>query len=195
VTKARIFDPFFTTKFTGRGLGLSAVLGIIRGHKGLISVKSETGVGTTFEALLPVSASSQTPPVPASRAESKPDRTGAILVVDDEEMVRAVTGAALKRRGYQVLTASNGREAVKAIGEHRDEIVAVILDLTMPVMAGAETLVQLRRIYPSLPVIGSSGYDESEAASQFGAGVTAFLKKPYTAADVTDTVASVLRHR
>jgi PAS domain S-box-containing protein len=165
-TKAKIFDPFFTTKFTGRGLGLAAVLGIMRQHKGAIRVVSKPGEGTTFTVLFPVSAKIASQP----QLEVTPEPwhgSGTIMVVDDEEAVRNVTRIILERSGFSVLTAVDGREAIKLFQKHAEKIACVILDLTMPHMNGEEAYRELRRISSNVPVIMASGYNEQEIAKHF----------------------------
>ncbi|MBE9485714.1 MAG: response regulator [Chloroflexi bacterium] len=178
-TSANIFDPFFTTKFTGRGLGMSAVLGIIRGHKGTIKVYSELGRGTTFKVLLPVS---ELPATTAVQAESKAQlqMTGLALVVDDEELLREVGKNMLETFGFTVLTAADGREAVTVYKQHQTDIKLVLMDLTMPHMDGEEAFRELRRLDPNVKVIMSSGYNEQEVAQKFvGKGLLGFVQKPY----------------
>ena len=183
-TQRRIFEPFFTTKFTGRGLGLSAVLGIVRGHRGALQMHSEPGRGTTFKVLFPV-APQDRPTLPQPR-QVKPDPwkgAGTILLVDDEESVRTMGRRMLERNGFQVLTAANGREALEIYRARRSEIALVLLDLTMPDLDGEETFHALRQMDPTVRVVMSSGYTESEIIPRFaGQRLAGFLQKPYSTA-------------
>jgi len=173
--KARIFDPFFTTKFTGRGLGMSAALGIVRGHRGAIQVQSEPGEGSFFRILLPLPEKSGARPT-AGRA------AGTVLVIDDEEAVRSTASAMLERCGYEVVTAANGRIGLESFCAAPDRFTLILLDLTMPVMGGREVLEAVKRVRPGIPVIASSGYNQDAALQQLPArDVAGFLQKPYTA--------------
>jgi two-component system, cell cycle sensor histidine kinase and response regulator CckA len=184
-TQSRIFDPFFTTKFTGRGLGMAAVLGIIRGHHGAIQVASAPEQGTTIRVLFPPSVQ-----VPRSFAKESPAidswrGKGTVLVVDDEEMVLNVAKAILASVGFEVETAGDGRQAIEMYRQRPREIDLVLMDMTMPHLSGEETFSQLRQLDPNVRVVMASGYSEHEATSHITSrNLAGFIQKPYRAADL-----------
>ena len=182
--QARIFEPFFTTKFTGRGLGLSAMQGIVRGHKGGIRVYSELGKGTTFKLIFPAGTRSLGAE-PEAEVQDAWRGSGTILVVDDEEGVRAVAEALLRSMGFDVILAQDGQEALDRYGRGGGAIRAVLMDLTMPHMDGVETFRELRRLDPACRVVLTSGYNEQEAVHDFlGKGLVAFVQKPFQRSDL-----------
>jgi signal transduction histidine kinase/ActR/RegA family two-component response regulator len=192
-TKAKIFDPFFTTKKAGRGLGLSAVLGIVRGHKGAMRVYSAPGKGTTFKVLIPATSLRVT--IRESATEpAEAQGSGRILVVDDEAAVRTLLKAIIERRGYSVVMAADGAQAVAIFEREYDKIDLIVLDLTMPVMSGEETFRELQRIRPNIPVLLSSGFNESEAVQRFsGKGLAGFVQKPYAAGQLAAIIRQALK--
>ncbi len=175
-TLSRIFEPFFTTKTTGRGLGLAATQGIVRGHRGGLAVESTPGAGSTFRLLFPASFEA-----PAEgKAALLGTASGLVLVVDDEEWVRDAIAAMLEAAGIAWIAAESGSTALRIFRERDPEISLVLLDLSMPGLSGEETFEELRRIRPGLRVLLSSGYAEDVATSRFlGRGLAGFIQKPY----------------
>ncbi len=179
-TVDKIFDPFYTTKFTGRGLGLAAVQGIVRGHNGAIKIFSELDKGTTFKLFFP--SISKAAVNFSTSAEDNAGWTGSgiVLIADDEESVCNICKQMLEKWGFEVLIASDGKEALNVFIEHSDIISLVLLDVTMPEMNGNEVLREIRLINPDMPVIMSSGYDEQEVTSRFeDNNLSGFVQKPY----------------
>ncbi|GFE60731.1 response regulator [Geobacter sp. AOG2] len=192
-TVSKIFDPFFTTKFTGRGLGMAAVLGIIRGHRGAIKTYSEKNKGTTFKILLPASPSPESRSAVLSHDNEFLKGSGTVLLVDDEETIRALGKDMLQFLGYHVLTAVDGRDSLDIFRRSKDDIVCVILDLTMPHMDGEQTFRELRRIRSDVRVLMSSGYNEQEVTQKFlGKGLAGFIQKPYKVTELGRKLMDVL---
>jgi len=184
-TQQRLFDPFFTTKPKGRGLGMSAILGIVRGHRGALFVESTEGRGTTIRVLFPAShrplAVNDGPAGETAREAADPVVGGMVLVVDDEEIVRNVCKEMVEAFGLQVLTAVDGRDAVEVFTKHADDISLVILDLSMPNMDGMAAFKELVRIKPGVKVVLCSGFDEQDSLQHFsGKGLAGFIQKPYS---------------
>ncbi len=195
-TQAQLFDPFFTTKFTGRGLGLAAVLGIIRGHSGAIKVYSEVGFGTTFKILLPISERAQEEFVMESGHMQEPwSGSGTILVVDDEQSMRAISVMMLERHGFRVLSASDGQEGVDMFRQHADEIDLVLLDMTMPRLSGEEAFRQIRDVRADVKIVLCSGYSEQDATSRFSEeGLAGFVQKPFEMVKLIETVRAAIEN-
>jgi PAS domain S-box-containing protein len=193
-TMQKMYDPFFTTKFTGRGLGMAAVLGIVRGHGGAILCRSALGVGTTFSLLFPAAAAPVSEVDPGEPvAATVWQGQGCVLVVDDEPVVRRIAGLMLEQMGLSTMEAANGREAVALLAREPDAVTCVLLDMTMPVMSGDEAFRLMRQIRPGLPIILMSGYNEQDATKRLEPQeCSAFLQKPYQMTQLAATLAALL---
>lgn len=195
-TQQRIFDPFFTTKGHGRGLGLSAVMGIVAGHGGSLQVHSQEGRGTRVRIYLPPSGG-VLHPAPTKKSQSfKTLRTGQlVLVVDDEEIVRDVVTKALEQAGFEVYGASTGEEGVELFGQHADRVEVIVMDMTMPGMNGVETSQEIWKLRPEVPIVLSSGRPEEVSARDLEGGFVLFLRKPFRSAALIDAVREALAAR
>jgi two-component system, cell cycle sensor histidine kinase and response regulator CckA len=198
-TLRQIFDPFFTTKFTGRGLGMSAVLGIVRGHNGAIFVNSSLHNGTTIRVLFPVCKTNllnEEKAIDSALFELQDIiKTSTILIVDDDEAVRNLCEAFIQKLGFQSITAIDGEEAIEKFKEHINEITCVILDLTMPKMDGVSTFREIKKLNPETKILLSSGYNEQEAINRFSKeGLSGFIQKPYDLQEMTEKIYQILKN-
>jgi two-component system cell cycle sensor histidine kinase/response regulator CckA len=194
-TKEKIFDPFFTTKFTGRGLGLAAVQGIVRGHGGAMKVATEPGEGTSFTLIFPASAK-RAPTNSHIVASPIGHATGTVLVAEDDDAVRRMTGAMLESIGLTVVSAVDGAQALSVFKQRGDEFAFVLLDFMMPGMSGDEVIDELQRLGATTPIVLTSGYNAHELSQRFvGRGVAAFLQKPYQLQQLRATALEVLAAR
>ncbi len=192
-THARAFDPFFTTKFTGRGLGLAAVLGILKTHRGAVRIESETGQGTRFFVYLPLSDDRSLRR--QSDVESVPQpASGTVLIVDDEPLVRAAAGQILTEAGYRVELVASGEEAIAKLEREGEGFDAVLLDLTMPRMSGADTHRKIHALHPGLSIVFMSGYAEQEVPASMGKLNGAFVAKPFRPGALCSTIADAVRN-
>lgn len=200
-TLARIFDPFFTTKFTGRGLGLAAVLGIVRAHHGALTVETAPEQGTTFRLYLPASSRVAVPrtapaPVPSSAPLARQQGSGTLLIADDEPFVLEATSAVLRHRGYETVLATDGNDAVGRFRENPDRFCAVLLDLTMPGLGGAEALRAIRSVNATVPALVMSGFSEQDVFDRVrGLGRVSIVRKPFTQEVLLSRVAEIVKGR
>jgi len=196
-TMASIFDPFYSTKFTGRGLGLAAVLGIVRGHQGCISVSSRVGEGTAFHVLFPVGKTAVSPPQqPILQTAVSPiiNKGSIVLLIDDDPHVRESIEDILEMEKIIVIAAADGQAGVDLYREREDEIGLILLDLSMPGLSGHETFIKLHEINTAVNIILSSGFSKEDVHQQFaGEQVADFLSKPYDINVLIDKVRYYLR--
>jgi PAS domain S-box-containing protein len=191
-TQTRIFEPFFTTKFVGRGLGLSAVSGIVRSHKGGLQVTSSPGKGTTFQVLLPAVSESRTAVEPVESG-MKLQGSGTVLVVDDESCVRNLARSALAKFGYAVLVAEDALAALDLLRQTRNRIALVLLDISLPGMSAQQAVERIQSGWPGARILLSSGYGEEEVLAQFaGTRLAGFLQKPYTPAQLAEKIKAAI---
>ena len=188
----RIFDPFFTTKTAGRGLGLSALLGILRGHRAGIRIHSEPGKGSTFDVFFPASKDSAAPDQSSGPGQHG-SMSGTVLLVDDEEMILDSTGRALESMGLRVVTARDGVQGMERFLELGPELSLVVMDLSMPRMDGATAFMAMHKARPEIPVLLSSGYDPQEPGEDLmGKGLAGFIQKPYRVKDLGAAVVAAM---
>jgi CheY-like chemotaxis protein len=191
-----VFDPFFSTKFTGRGLGLPVVLGLVQAHNGVVTVASEPGQGSVFSVFFPISAEEATRQPGEADDTPEFDWSGTVLLADDDKIVLIITSAMLSNLGFKVLTAMDGIEAVEVFRQHKDEIRFVLSDFAMPRMNGLETLTALRQIVPDIPVIMASGYSEEQVMDgTHPERPQAFLGKPYGLEKLKEAISHSLVRR
>lgn len=190
-----LFEPFFTTKLTGRGLGLPVILGMLKAWGGAIGVHTMLSRGSTFRVFLPLAAKDAVPVALSAGDADTYVPGGTVLLVEDEDMVRTVAASMLQRLGFQVVSAADGREALRRFRESPQSFRGVVTDLTMSGMSGWQTVEALRKLVPDLPAVLTSGFDESEAmrASAASPGpIPAFLHKPFSKAELGRALARVL---
>jgi PAS domain S-box-containing protein len=191
--KSRIFEPFFTTKFTGRGLGMAAVLGIVRSHRGAIDIQSDVGQGTAIATLFPALDETARPLAEESRGDDEWVGHGTILVVDDEPQIVDLIKRILERKGFTILTAEDGRQAIDTFRKFSDDIVCVVLDLTMPNLGGDEAFIQMRAIREGVKAVLVSGYSEEQLKERVeNLGFAGFLKKPVQSRELLEKVRATL---
>ncbi|MEI6208590.1 MAG: ATP-binding protein [Desulfuromonadales bacterium] len=193
-TKRRIFEPFYTTKFTGRGLGMSAVLGIISAHKGALQLTSQSGQGTTFTIYLPIESNIPTGDEASEQiASTLWQGSGRVLLVEDEDQVKLVAKAMLEALGFKVYDASNGREALDLYQNNSADINLVLTDIGMPIMDGYTLFRELKALSPELPIIISSGFGDTVVTTRIPvAQIAGLVSKPYRFDQLRDVLKGVV---
>ncbi len=191
--RGRILEPFFSTKFTGRGLGLATVSGIVRSHRGMLRIDSSPGNGASFKVLFPAAERPAEATEPSAADSTEWRGEGTVLVADDEEVVRIVLAEHLAFLGFDVVFAHDGRDAVASYRRHRKDLVAVLLDQTMPVMDGVEAAREIQLISGQVPVVMLSGYAREDLASRLSqSGIADFIQKPFSLDDLRHTLRDLL---
>jgi CheY-like chemotaxis protein len=193
-TVAKIFDPFFSTKEKGQGtgLGLSIVYNIIREHRGFVDVYSEPGKGSTFNVFLPL-LDDVSAITPGAADITIPRGEGCLLIIDDEEAVRSVAAEMLDLCGYRVIAAENGPQGIDIYLRRQQEIHLILLDINMPFLSGAETMVRLKEINPAVKVVVTSGFIRDEKADVLmHLGAVGFVQKPFTLSLLATSVSAAL---
>jgi len=192
-TQSRILEPFFSTKFTGRGLGLATVSGIVRRHHGSLSVDSDPSRGSRFEVRFPAAEEPDLRSEPARAERSEWQGAGTILVVDDEAAVRRLLTAHLNHLGFAVTSARDGLEALARFRQHHDELAVVLMDQTMPEMEGVDAAREVQRLGGEVPVVILSGYGKENVVSEeLASGVAGFIQKPFSLEDLRRTLEGLL---
>jgi CheY-like chemotaxis protein len=195
-TQKRIFEPFYTTKSTGRGLGMSAICGIIKSHDGILYLNSTPAVGTTFKVYFPVPVVADSTETGLQVSESFDRESGTILLVEDEQILRSMGIDLLETLGFSAIAAQNGREALKIYRERGSEIDLVLLDLIMPEMGGVEAYRELRAINPELPIIICSGYSIESVSNVIDHDNNAFFtSKPYNPKELRNVILRMINYR
>lgn len=194
ITQKRLFEPFYTTKFTGRGLGMSAVLGIIKAHNGALRLESQPGQGTTFKVYLPVQRSkSEAKEAQQIKSSVQWQGSGTILLVEDEIQVKSIAIALINKLGFNVIDAADGKEALELYQKHSADITLVVTDMGMPIMNGYELFYKLKRLNPKLPIIISSGFGEGDITFKIPAeDIAGLINKPYSFNQLQDVLKGVV---